>query len=116
VLAKIGEWMQLLGILTASTSNGGQSAPSNHQIKKLKRKKVKALQKKHYKGGSKLGKPDEASDDLFPKQYWMLSTKQVGITLENTSVSFSVVENRQPLTIVLQKVPQASRRKVKMMH
>jgi hypothetical protein len=58
--------MQLLGILTAGTSEGGQSAPSNHQIKKRKRK-VKALQKKDYKGGPKPGKWDRASDDFIPK-------------------------------------------------
>jgi hypothetical protein len=52
---------------------------------------------------------------LFPKQYWMLSAKQLEITAENTSGSFSVVRNRQPLTIVLQKVSEALRRKVKMM-
>jgi hypothetical protein len=65
-LAKIGEWMQLLGILAAGTSKGGQSDPSNRQIKKLKRK-VKALQKKDDKGGSKPGKQDEALDDFLPK-------------------------------------------------
>jgi hypothetical protein len=65
-LAKIGERMQLLGVLTAGTSEGGQSAPSNRQIKKLKRK-VKALQKKDYKGGSKPGRRDEALDDFIPK-------------------------------------------------
>jgi hypothetical protein len=45
---------------------GGPSAPSNRQIKKLKRK-VKALQKKDNKGGSKPGKRDEALDDFIPK-------------------------------------------------
>ena len=52
-LAKIGERMQLLGMMSGGgTNDGGLTPPSSRLIKKLQRK-VKAFQKKHPKRGDK---------------------------------------------------------------
>jgi hypothetical protein len=114
-LAKIRKRIQLLGVLPASTSEGGPSAPSDSQIKKLKRK-VKGLQKKDYKGASKPGRQDEASDDFIPKAVLDAIRQMVEIIAEITSASFLVVGNGQPWTIILKKVTEASWRKIKMMN
>ena len=78
-LAKIGERMQLLGVMTASTGDGGPQAPTSRHIKMLKRK-VKSLEKKAGKpaGGFKPNKRTEDKDDYIPQEVLDAITKAGG--------------------------------------